>query len=500
MRGLYLNTSIDHIYDDFYEINQYSKVHTEQYLGHSVTLKYDSNEWHTPPIVSLDNEKWFCYGWFIYKNKKNSLNDLVNDYRAGGIKSFEDVTAGMFVIARLSEAKCEVFTDPLGLSTHYIDKNAKTLLVAPTVNVFENKVKNNLFDEILNRQGNLFGNYTVFEGIERIEPGSCSDISSVKRYYQPNFNSSIPLEEVPRLINELCSHWPKEQKALAISGGMDSRLILSASNFSFGYTYGPEHSGDRPIARVFSFDFEKYEEFSYLRPPKLESEETLCERMFLGSSTWAYRLLSAYAYVKSLTPNTHAFFDGYLGDVLQRGAFLKFPGLLGEVFRLFPMLYRTKVFSDEGLLRKRYNKLSEQQFELLLKDYRNRTENLNTQDQYAKLTYYEFVFGRGARHVINGGNLSCGQVFTVVPVFTELKLLHAFLSKPMLDSANYKFIAKVWSNVPDKYKKVRTETGFKPNWPAFFIPYIHFLNRLKLKFLPGGNYGREHVKARKNKQ
>lgn len=497
MRGVYLNSDYDRIAATFGELADYSQHFSESVFGQRVELVYDHLEWPVPPVVKTCDAAWYCYGWFIYAGKRNDFTQLITDFEKDGCACLTQISAGMFVIIKLSAGGSMVVTDPLGLSTHYTDLRGDRLIIAPSVKCFDDKEKNPLMGEILGRQGNLFGNHTVFFDVERLEPGCCIQNGSETSYYQPDFNSPHTLDQIPSLIAELCSHWSREERAVAISGGLDSRLILASSEFAFGYTYGPEHTGDRPIARKFRDDFDVYEEFSYLAPPKIESETAICEVMFAGTSSYAYRLLSAFVYARQLAKGSRVFFDGYLGDVLQRGAFLKSGGLIGELFKLFPFLFYFDWLDDEAVLKRRYKTLTAQQFDFVRDDYRHRTANLRTNDPFVKLTYYEFVYGRGARYVINGGNITAGQVYTVIPVFTDLRIFHTFLSQPMLDSVTYNFIAQVWKSLPKRYKAVATETGFKPGWPAFIIPYVHFYYRLKLRILPGGNYGRQARQAEK---
>lgn len=496
MRGIYLNTDLAKIASVFDVVKQYSNIEKIETPYHSLIVVYDPCEWKELPVIQINEQIWACYGWFVYKENKNDFKKLIDDYNQLGKNCLKEVSAGVFLIVKVEKDDVVLINDPLGLSTHYIDFKQSEVTVSPSLEVFNNKVIDPIFEDALKNHGSLFGNYTQYKYIERIEPGSIYHDGKIEVYYQPVFSSDLALEDVPSRITKLCEHWPIKEKTIAISGGLDSRLILASSDFSFGYTYGPEYTGDRPIARKFKNDFAEYAEFSYLKPDKLVNEEQMCKAMFFGASTWVYRLFSAYAYAKKMSGHAHVFFDGYLGDVLQRGAYLKFPGIKGEFFRLFPWLNSTGIMSAENILTARYQSLSEVQMTLLLQDYRDRTNGLATDNEFAKLTYYEFVYGRGGRYVINGGNITCGQVFTVVPVFTELSVFHAFLSQSFTKAAEYKLISKIWKRIPRKYTEVFTETGFKPFWPAAIIPYVHFYNRLKLHFLPGGNYGKEITVAK----
>lgn len=500
MRGIYFNISTKNrrfsCFSDFTSLYEYKGKLV------NLSLIYSNSEWREQPVITDDQHIWCIHGWFIYKNEKNNLTKLTNDINSFGKQSLSDISAGSFLLMKLNVETEEVtfYTDPLGLSTHYIRYRDDKMEVAPSTMFFNNKDKSELMSNVIQKQGFLFGNFTAFNDIERLEPGAIITNKLIEKYYIPDFSSTVPLSAIPQKIDELVNFWDYEDRALALSGGLDSRLILAASNYCFGYTYGPESSGDRPIARQFKNEFKEYKEFSYLLPEKLKLEEEICETMFYGVSTYIYRLLSAYHYARTISGKSYVLFDGYLGDTLQRGAFLKMPGVIGEIFKLFPALYRLNLFSAEDILLKKYASLDKEQKELLLNDYRQRTKDLSTKDEFAKLTYYEFVYGRGGRFVINGGNISCNQVFTVVPVFTDLEVFHSFISQSFLDSVSYKLLDRVWSKVESKYKEVKTETGYKPDTSPFIIPYINFYNRIKLHFFSQGNYGTERDRSEKEKK
>ncbi|GAP74573.1 hypothetical protein W04_1089 [Pseudoalteromonas sp. SW0106-04] len=499
MKGIYLNCDSNHALKHFPEWSKYSQRVSGAYAGQKYELIYDKMEWRQPPIIEFDDALWVLYGWFIVDGKKNDLQYLLRQLAKHGVTFLQQLTAGSFVLVKINSDGVSVMVDPLGLSTHYYQVSEGQLQVSPTLSVFENKIQDTVLTEALRVQGHLFGDYTKYKGVYRLSPGSHTTSSSVEYYYHHSCNSSYALEEVPQLISELTSYWTREQSAIGLSGGLDSRLILACGQFDYAFTYGPESSGDRPIARQFKKEVARYDEFSYLEPPKLPYEELAYEVMFDGSSSPVYRLLSAYSHARNESGNAHVFFDGYLGDVLQRGAYLKTPGLLGELLHLFPKLYDTFGFSAETLLLQRYRKLSSEAKSLLIDDFRSKVKCIASDDPYTQLTFYEFLYGRGGRYIINGGNISCGQFFTVVPVFSELRVFNCFMSQSLLEAARYRNLKLIWKHVPSRFKKVKTESGINPDTKPLLIPFVHFCHRFYTHFLSSGNYGREIKKAQKNR-
>ncbi|WP_199611278.1 asparagine synthetase B family protein [Flocculibacter collagenilyticus] len=501
MKGLYLNSDYRKLFrtvEYFQGIHQVLDVELDS--SNNLTVVYSEEEWPVEPIVSIENVIGVVAGWFIFNGKRNDLRGFIQEYQISPDNAVNKISAGSFVILIKDRDIIKLFTDPLGISAHYKHDSLDKLVIAPSIQAFNDIEKNIFFDGIQKKHGCLFGNFTAFKNVERLEPGAIIMKDSIRKYYSVNthkYSKHSCISNLSAEINELAKHWNTDVRALAISGGLDSRLILASSNYSFGYTYGPEHSGDRPVARHFKADFTHYIEFDYDYPRKVQHEDDICEEIFFGSSKAVYRLLTTYKFAKENSNGAFAFFDGYAGDTLQRGEFIKFQGWLGELFRIFPILYSLPL-SAKYILFKRYSKLNKKEKEVLYSDFQNKTKGLSLTD-YQKVTYYEFVYGRGARLAVNGGNIIGGQFFTVIPVFTKLSIFEPLLLQSHAKGIQFKLINKIWKNIPSKYKSVKTETGFKPSTPPFFIPFIHFFTRVKLHFLPGdGNYSKQLESARRN--
>ena len=168
----------------------------------------------------------------------------------------------------------------------------------------------------------------------------------------------LDIEKIPARFSSIIEPFPKERRQLPISGGLDSRLILAVNEFTYGYCYGPQDSGDRPIARCFAHEFEQYEEFEFTSPKRKGNEIKVYEEITETPVSFLRpEFLASYRYVSEQRPSANVIFDGYLGDTLQRGAYLNLGGALGEVFRFFPLLYAFTKLNAKFIMERRYSNL-----------------------------------------------------------------------------------------------------------------------------------------------
>ncbi len=503
MRGIYLNTQIKAVEQSIAFFAPYNEHLTDSCFGHDIDLVYAKGEWQEKPVVALGSEfgdaKVYCAGWFIYNNQRNNLKALAQDYARDGKQVFDKITLGVFVFVHIDESDVTVICDVYGVSTHYLRNNRNKLEVAPSVKAFTDPGEvNPLLSEMLNSQRHLVGNYTVYDDISRIDPGSVvNGKGNIDHYHVTNFNveQKEQLAKIPQYFKSVVECWPTSNRTLPISGGLDSRLILTNSEFDYGYTYGPEGSGDRPVARQYADCFNRYEEFEFTAPGLSEQEKPVQDEMFFGASTWVGQLLSTYQYTRDNAKGAHALFDGYIGDVLQRGNYLKFTGPKGSLLKLFPWFYRMG-FSAKFILRNRYKALSEATFALLMADFEKRTRQLPA-STYQKVIYYELLYGRGGRFAINGGMITAGQFYSTVPVFLVSPVFEMFLSQNFVDTVQYKLISKIWRDTAPRFSKAASEAGVGPMTPYWITPFKNIFYRFLSHYIPG--YGTYAVGQQKNK-
>jgi len=492
MRGLYINCDDSHIPASAELATKYSKTYIfPETLGQG-QVTYCPNEWPEIPSCSVENNVFIVYGWFIYKDERNNLKQLAHDIINIGSEVINEVDAGTFLIYWWDGKHGKVIVDPLGLSTHYGDLYADKLTVAPSVKVLHKEELhplNQTLQNILTKKQHLFGDFTIYDGIERLTPGCIYSNKEKESYFSLSKALIKPLSEIGQEIDALASFWPMNEKILPISSGLDSRFILANTSFDNGFTYGPEDSPELNIAKTFESDFNDYYSYDFGTPPLYKKEQQVNEEMSYGVLKPIERLLANYVHVKERFNQVHVFFDGYCGDVFQRGTFLNFKGLQGELFKIFPWYYSLLNWDAKKILSKRHSTLSEDKFLLLFKDFTDKTASLELNDTQ-KVTYYEFLFGRGGRYAIFGSNILSAQLFTVVSPFAQRKIFNTVIHQNFYEGITYKTMKALWKKMPIKYTKEKVESGYRPKTMVYIIPFIQIVFRVMFHLIPSrANYG-----------
>lgn len=492
MRGLYINCCDDSIPASASLSQQFSKTYEFTVQGDQGKVTYNPQEWLSAPVYQLDDQVFIVAGWFVYQGQSNNLTDLAQDLIETGVEALDNIEIGSFVIYWHNGDEATLLVDAMGLSTHYIDNKSAILRIAPSVQVLYDKSQhplNSLMQSILNKKNHLFGNFTLYDGILRLSPAAVVTVSANKTRKIILDDCSVEITDLGATLQQVSENWGKEQRILPLSAGLDSRYILANTHCEYGFTYGPENSPEIKITGQFANDFSAYYAFDFAQQPLFNQEQKIVEEMSFGVVNPIPRLLTNYLHVKEKFPQANAYFEGYLGDVFQRGTFITFKGALGELFKLFPIIYRLKNFKAEYLLHKRYKELNEEEFALLWADFCNRTQCLALTD-YQKVTYYEFLFGRGGRYAIFGSNILAAQLFTVISPFTHKTLFNCLIKQDFSDAVSYKILKKMWRNISSKYTKVKVESGYTPKSIGAIIPFTQLLYRLMFHFIPSrANYG-----------
>jgi hypothetical protein len=438
-------------------------------------------------------------GWFLYQDQLNNIDGLFHDLKQQGSSALNNITDGVFIAIFFYPDGFFIFNDPMGLSNHYYSIVDNSVVVAPSVHVLGKcnlaLEKNDLMTSFLNKRGHLFGSNTIYSNVFRMEPGSILDNNGQSKiYFDLVAVSPVAVEEIPSYMANLINLFPVEKRHLPISGGLDSRLMLSAGQFEFGYCYGPENSGDRPIARHFAAEFTTFNEFDFSAPQKNGNEALVYQEILEAPTEFVKNeFLASYRYSSNLSGKSNVIFDGFLGDVLQRGVYLHLGGLLGELYRFFPLLYSLKKLDAHFLMKRRYNNINDEEFQLLFSDFCLRTENLAL-DDYAKITYYEFMWGRGARFINNGALILNGQFGAIVPLFANPVIFTTLIRESFSATVRFNTVSKIWRLVDEKFKKTKFENGYKISTPNFVKPKLALIWRLLGKYVPGfENYGNSNA-------
>ena len=502
MRGLYLNCDGTNIPASIELAKKYSETLVFPENIDAGMVIYNSAEWQDAPIYAFDEHTFVVSGWFIYQKKRNNIAQLAKDIVTNGISVVNRVNIGSFIIYWHNGCEASVIVDPIGLSSHYIDLKASKLTVAPSVKVLfqeDYHTVTPVMESILEKKDYLFGDFTLYDGIERLTPATVNSIIEKVSYAPLDKNLIIPIEELGKQIETIGKCWSEQEKILPISSGLDSRFILANSQFSNGFTYGPDDSPEINISKQFSNEFTDYYSYDYCMPPLYKDDQQVNDEMSFGVLKPIPRLLTNYIHVRERFKHANAFFDGYCGDVFQRGTFLNFKGKLGEILKIFPWCYRLLKWDAETILRKRYRVLTDKEFSLFYNDFISKTELLAL-DDYQKITYYEFLFGRGGRYAIYGSNILAAQVFTIVSPFSHKVILMSLLHQDFLDGVTYRTMKKLWKRMPKKFKNKQVESGYKPETNIVFIPFIQIIYRLMFHFIPSrANYGVKMRREQKNR-
>lgn len=183
--------------------------------------------------------------------------------------SLEELDGQFALVAYDSETeRTTVATDPFGLQSLYVSRRDGRLFVSTSCLALAKHLRSapDRFGlEVFLRAGYHFGNRTSWEGIERLEPGTCvtvgPDGSSQHRYWEPAIDADIR-----RLgFRETLAHCLETGAAtyrsyfaerpgawIDLTGGYDTRLLalqLAAEGVRFTTnTRGDPEGGDREIA------------------------------------------------------------------------------------------------------------------------------------------------------------------------------------------------------------------------------------------------------------
>lgn len=434
-----------------------------------IVVNYHPVAWPDGPIVDDAGANVFAAatGWFSFRGRIGDLRAFARAFaeartRGERERVLAEIDAGAFVMLIDAAGDPAIITDPFGVHPHYF-ADAPLSRIAPSPHFLkEGRATLPGPAAILRAKNHLFGNLTAYEGIERLEPGSVITRSGAARYFR--YESALDdVRKLPATISAALAPFAGAKTILPISGGLDSRLLALSGRFDHGYTFGPRDTGDRPVARRFASRFEDYREFSLLdlEYPRAHREaagmifDGICEKPFV-------EIVSVYRHLHAAWGGDCFFFDGYLGDVLQRATYLTYGGFAGSIAKLLPWLTLAR-FDALTLLRRRHPTLSPESFRAVAALF-ERTVGPMPLDGPHKLLLFEILYGRGARYTTNGGSILSGQYWPPVQAFFLPPVFRLLFGQNLGDSLLYRTVRRIWSEVPRDAADVPTYSGFKPYW------------------------------------
>ena len=182
--------------------------------------------------------------------------------------SLEELDGQFALITHDDVEGTTVATDPFGLQSLYVSRHDGRLYVSTSCLALAKHLRSapDRFGlEMFLRAGYHFGNRTAWDGVERLEPGTCITVGpggySQRRYWQPEIDA-----EIRRLgFRETVAHCLETAGAtyksyfaerpgawVDLTGGYDTRLLalqLAADGVPFSAnTRGDPEGGDREIA------------------------------------------------------------------------------------------------------------------------------------------------------------------------------------------------------------------------------------------------------------
>lgn len=324
-------------------------------------------------IFDVDNNKGFVVGGIGISAEGNKFLNT-DDWKAAFSNSTYNLANvnGHFAAVVFDENKIKLITDTLGLREIYYFKKKNAIYFSTRLDILATLTNNN--EPNLNTSSsawlltNHFGYASLVKNIERLGPGGLLEIVndnflvSHPNEYLPKFANTFDDNPVKSKLEELTLLPIKENKnlSLALSGGMDSRVLLAyllMNDASFSvHTFGEMTQPDAVIAKNIS-DYHHIDHLFFpneIPPPKLLIDYL---KNMIGQT-----LLTMPA-SETLHMKNHAavynqnkfIIDGGYGEILRRELLNKVlllnkKAVLQENYSgLIPHLqsYRADIFKDE---------------------------------------------------------------------------------------------------------------------------------------------------------
>ncbi len=301
--------------------------------GNDKTCLFEVNE--------LSTERFITVGIGI-KNDENKTRFMqACDWENVSSSSSAQKLDGHFVNVRWNDNEVKIFTDVLGLRDIYFTRMSKEVFVFSTRGDWLSKICDSeinlkefgsrwlLFNQISDR--------SIFTNVERVSGGTSVIVSrpntsfTVNKFtWLPKFESEhVPIEEHSRQLNRLI-HFPfssSHQITLSLSGGMDSRLILSSllngkNRNWYAHTFGNNNHPDSVVAQKISGDLGIKHEQINLDLPTIDT--FLSEAAEYVSLTNVNNAVTGYLQLrnyKSLIGRNEVVVDGGFGEIWRREFF-----------------------------------------------------------------------------------------------------------------------------------------------------------------------------------
>lgn len=436
-----------------------------------VVLSYHRTSFPDGPVYRSPDGKVVavCAGWFAYRGHLGALPEFVEAFLsspAEGRKAvLRDLGVGSYLIAIWVGDEVTFIPDPWGLYPHFQRRDAGRWRVAPNAKVLADGAPEDPFlARVLDNANLMFGNLSPWPGVERFEPGTIRTADSATGYHD-YFAPETDGSDVYEALRGAIASTPGRPRILPLSGGLDSRLLLAAGEYDYGYTFGPADTGDRLVARNFRADFKDYFEFSLLELVYKREYLEASDRIFAGWCRKPFKeLFAAYRLLADRWGEGGFLYDGYPADGFTRGSWLKRKGFGGQVEKVFPAL-AVRGFTALDFLRKKYPSLSAEQFELVRNLYEKASPAWPV-DEGHRAIMFQNMYGHGSRYALNGSTIISREFFNPVHPFMTDAVYDRLFPIPIAQQLAFTPVRKIWRHVPKKYAVIPAASGLKPLWPT----------------------------------
>ncbi len=398
---------------------------------------------------------------------------------------FQDLDFGSFIALVARPEGVFAITDPFGLAAHYWESGPDGPRLAPSLwFLARDRTPDPSLQAFLETRQYLVGNLTPYPGIQRLMPGAVTDLGSGDHWRWFDYGGGTFCPE--RFLQAIKAPWVAfgdRPSVLPLSGGLDSRLLLTCRDHSYGLTFGPAESGDRPVARRFADRFQTYDAFSLFDLDLRATDKTVADRLVFGSATQpnAPALATFRRPWQKLSGQAPVVFDGYLGDVLQRGSYFGHRGVTSRAARLLPEL-TFWLYTPPQLLERRHLALSPEHRALVMTQFKTLRDFMNVEDWHAMLLF-EILFGRGGRWMSTGSLFPHQYLTTVMPFYAPAAFRTLFAASAP-DMTSFRVLEAIWRRLPEAVSKVPTPEGVVPRWPhriakarLFIEPLLRLIGR-----------------------
>lgn len=331
-------------------------------------------------LSKLDEEKktgWIVLGIGIYSS--NYAYRILNEEDWNTIisnNSFNDIS-GHYIIIHWNNSKISFYTDPLGLRDIYFYQNKEEIVFSTRIDWIGKYSKSDIDYSTMGSRWLLINQIELkspLQNSKRVTAGKIATVEfqdkivSVEDYdCQPKlFTLQInnPIEQFREIFQGIINSPVASGKklSLSLSGGLDSRFILSFlvnsmdKNVWDTHTFGLENHPDSFMARKITEDFKiTHHQLNRNIPNVEDCIDELKDYMgktTINNSASAVLQMNNYLLLK---PNDFIVIDGGYGEIWRREFFNRFlfkgkDILLNKephkIFRYLQM-FRADIFSDE---------------------------------------------------------------------------------------------------------------------------------------------------------